>query len=131
MSIFQTTLTACQQLDLLGEVAEQRDGLVRPVRVFLRGQMQEIREAGHKAEVTDFGASQMSLVWRLRGREAHPRDRYELRLSIKGQVTTCEFVGPTPKAVALTLSTRCLSEETLGRWAATFYEWALAVREGR
>ncbi|MBG6083125.1 hypothetical protein [Rubrivivax gelatinosus] len=131
MSIFPDTLSAFQQLDLLGTVPEQSSALLRPLRAFLCRQVEEIMESGHRAEVVDLGSAEVALVLQLIGVQGRPRDRYQLRLWLDGAVVTCQFLGPSPKAVALTLSTRHVSDETLRRWAATFYEWALTVREDR
>lgn len=132
MSIFHASLSACQQLDLLGSAVEHSPALLPPVRAFLRQQVQDMKEVGHRAQLEELpSARQVLLRWKLPGRQAHPRDQYVLRFSLENAAVVCEFIGPSRSAVALRLSTRCLSEDTLSRWAGTFYEWALTSREAR
>lgn len=139
MSTFATTFSACQQLSLLdidGEAsAVQAARSFRDVGVadFFRLQIDDMRRAGHRVDVEqlDPQAGTAVLGWRLPGRATHPRDTYLLAVQLTGAGATARFYGPSRRTQALLLATRHLNHDTLARWTATFFEWALTTRESR
>lgn len=139
MSIFATTFSACQQLSLLdidgqaSAVQAARSFSDVGVADFFRLQIDDMRRAGHRVELgrLDLQTATAVLCWRLPGRAAHPRDAYELAVQLTGAGATARFYGPSRKTQALLLSTRHLNHDTLARWTATFFEWALTSRESR
>ena len=139
MSVFCDTFVSCQQLSLLSLDTEsataQAERDFADATAFLQEQAQAMRDEGHKVELIEDAsttpATSASLRWKLPGRRAHPRDTYVLALAAAGDVTTARFIGPQRSATVLLLQTRRFPPDTLTRWTATFFEWALTSRESR